>query len=69
MNRDQKLAVRVSAAAVTVAVFAVTWAAVRPSGGQAETATAGGVITQPDVPAAYQNLAPRVIVHTRTRAS
>jgi hypothetical protein len=68
MTRDQKLAVRVSAVAVSCAVFAVAWAAVRPDDGQADTSTAAATAESPAT-AASPSVAPRVIVHTRTRAS
>ena len=68
MNSDQKLALRVSAVAVTCAVFAVTWATVRPDSGQADTAT-NAVVTDSSRPNVSRSAAPRVVVHTRTRAS
>ena len=69
MNADQKLALRVSAVAVTCAVFAVTWAAVRPDGEQADSPANGAAVTDSSRPNVSRSAAPRVVVHTRTRAS
>lgn len=69
MNSDQKLALRVSAVAVTCAVFAVTWATVRPNSGQADASATGAAVTDASSPSVSRNAAPRVVVHTRTRAS
>lgn len=69
MKSDQKLALRVSAVAVTCAVFAVTWATVRPDDGQADTAATGTAATDASRPNVSRRAALRVVVHTRTRAS
>ncbi len=69
MNSGQKFALRVSAMAVTCAVFAVTWAAVRPGSGQADATATGAAVTDASGQNVSRNAAPRVIVHTRTRAS
>ena len=69
MNSDQKLALRVSAVAVTCAVFAVTWATIRPDSGRADASANGAAVTDSSRPNVSRNAAPRVVVHTRTRAS